>query len=82
MLPLVLGEECHFFGGPAAFGTYGEGSVCFLRVGDCCGESSGEGERLLGFGEEDAGGGFLLFKGEFEGCWVCDLGDVGAAGLL
>ena len=24
-LPLVLGEEGHFFGGPAAFGAYGDG---------------------------------------------------------
>ena len=41
-----------------------------------------EGEGLLGFGEEDAGGAIFLIEGEFEGGGVGDLGDVGAAGLL
>ncbi len=27
VLPLVLGEEGHFFGGPAAFGAYGDGRI-------------------------------------------------------
>ena len=32
-LPVVLGEESYFFGGPSAFRAYGEGCVCFLIRG-------------------------------------------------
>ncbi len=101
--PFVLGEESHLFGGPAAFGAYGEGvgddarvrvyippfamglrrmghPVVWHGVGVCKG--AGEGGGLFGFGEEDAGGGFFLFEGGFQGDRVGDLGDVGAAGLF
>jgi hypothetical protein len=81
-LPVVLGEEGHFFGGPAAFGAYGEGGFGVLCEGLCGGEGGGEGGGLFGLAEEDAGGAFLLFEGGLEGGGIGDLGDVGAAGLL
>ena len=45
---------------------------------ECC----GQGEGLLGFAEEDAGGGGFFGEGLLEGDGVGDVGDVGAAGLL
>lgn len=45
-LPVVFGEEGDFFGGPAAFGAYGE-----RGIGNGCdvSESRGEGGDLFGF---------------------------------
>src|SRR4051794_2574851 len=55
-LPLAVGEEGHLFGGPSAFGAYGEGGFSLLSGGICAGEGSGQGGGLFGFAEEDAGG--------------------------
>ena len=84
-LPRALEEEGHFFGGPTAFGAYGEGvgdSVGGFVADVCVFEGGGEGGGLFGLAQEDSGRGFLLFEGGFELSGVGDFGDVGAAGLL
>jgi len=56
--PVVLSEESHLFGGPAAFGADGERQLqvvsCRLQVERRALQCGGEGEGLLGFAEEDA----------------------------
>lgn len=81
-LPVVMGKKGHLFGGPAAFGAYGQGGFCFLGRGFRSGQRGGEGCGLFGFTEEDAGGAFFLLEGGLEWSGVGYFGDIGAAGLF